>query len=409
MVIVNRHIGELIPYENNAKKHDKRQIANVAESIRQYGFVQPVVIDRDGVIVIGHCRVLAAKKLGMADVPCVLVEDLTPEQVNALRIVDNKTNESPWDLSMLSAELPELDLSGFEFDFNLPEIKEEPEEAAGNMELTEEDQKFMERMAAGEVSEEDEEYQVFVEKFKPKKTTDDCYTPQPVYEAVRNWCRKKYGIGESVRVVRPFYPGGDYTKEDYSGDCVVIDNPPFSILSSICEWYEKRGIRYFLFAPALTLLSTMSGRARYVAAGVSVTYANGANVSTSFVTNMGTDRAAAEPELKRLVQEANDAFLKENRKELPKYSYPDNVLASSMLSYLAIHGTEFHLSDNDAAFVRGLDAQKDKGKVLFGGGFLISEKAAAEKVAAEKAAAEKAAAEKWSLSPKEKDIISKLG
>lgn len=117
MVIVNRPIGELIPYEKNAKKHDKRQVANVAESIRQYGFVQPVVIDRDGVVVIGHCRVLAAKKLGMTEVPCVSVEDLTPEQVNALRIVDNKTNESPWDLSMLSVELPELDLSGFEFDF----------------------------------------------------------------------------------------------------------------------------------------------------------------------------------------------------------------------------------------------------------------------------------------------------
>lgn len=117
MVIINRPIGELIPYEKNAKKHDKRQVANVAESIRQYGFVQPVVIDRDGVIVIGHCRVLAAKKLGMTEVPCVSVEDLTPEQVNALRIVDNKTNESPWDLSMLSVELPELDLSGFEFDF----------------------------------------------------------------------------------------------------------------------------------------------------------------------------------------------------------------------------------------------------------------------------------------------------
>lgn len=117
MVIINRPIGELIPYEKNAKKHDKRQIANVAESIRQYGFVQPVVIDRDGVIVIGHCRVLAAKKLGMTEAPCVSVEDLTPEQVNALRIVDNKTNESPWDLSMLLVELPELDLSGFEFDF----------------------------------------------------------------------------------------------------------------------------------------------------------------------------------------------------------------------------------------------------------------------------------------------------
>jgi site-specific DNA-methyltransferase (adenine-specific) len=127
MDVVNRPVGELVPYEKNAKKHDRRQIANVAESIRQYGFVQPVVIDRDGVIVIGHCRVLAAKKLGMTEVPCVSVDDLTPEQVNALRIVDNKTNESPWDLGLLAEELPELDLSGFEFDFDSVAKKQKEE------------------------------------------------------------------------------------------------------------------------------------------------------------------------------------------------------------------------------------------------------------------------------------------
>ena len=89
MYVKNIPIKEIVPYARNAKKHDKRQIDIVAESIRQYGFVQPVVIDRDGVIVIGHCRVLAAKKVGMEEVPCVCVDDLTPEQVNALRLVDN--------------------------------------------------------------------------------------------------------------------------------------------------------------------------------------------------------------------------------------------------------------------------------------------------------------------------------
>lgn len=121
MNVKNIPIGEIVPYARNAKKHDKRQIDNVAESIRQYGFVQPVVIDRDGVIVIGHCRVLAAKQLGMEAVPCVCVDDLTPEQVNALRIVDNKSAEdgSVWDFDMLSMELPEIDLSAFDFDFNI--------------------------------------------------------------------------------------------------------------------------------------------------------------------------------------------------------------------------------------------------------------------------------------------------
>ena len=119
MDVKNIPIKEIVPYAKNAKKHDKRQIDNVAESIRQYGFVQPVVVDKDGIIVIGHCRVLAAKKLGMEAVPCVCVDDLTPEQVNALRLVDNKTNESDWDMDLLSMELPEIDLSAFDFDWGL--------------------------------------------------------------------------------------------------------------------------------------------------------------------------------------------------------------------------------------------------------------------------------------------------
>ena len=119
MDIVQRKVSELIPYAKNTKKHDKKQINNVAESIKQYGFVQPVVIDKDGVIVIGHCRVLGAKKLGMQEVPCVCVDDLTPEQVNALRIVDNKSNESEWHMDFLAEELKELDLSAFDFDFGL--------------------------------------------------------------------------------------------------------------------------------------------------------------------------------------------------------------------------------------------------------------------------------------------------
>ena len=124
MDIVQRNVSDLIPYAKNTKKHDKKQINNVAESIKQYGFVQPVVIDKDGVIVIGHCRVLGAKKLGMKEVPCVCVDDLTPEQVNALRIVDNKSNESDWDMDMLAEELPELDLSAFDFDFGIEEDEE---------------------------------------------------------------------------------------------------------------------------------------------------------------------------------------------------------------------------------------------------------------------------------------------
>ena len=125
MNIESRLLADIVPYSKNAKKHDNRQINNVAESIKQYGFVQPIVIDRDGVIVIGHCRALAAKKLGMKEVPCVCVDDLTPEQVNALRIVDNKSNESEWDYDLLADELAELDLSDFDFDFGFSVDEEE--------------------------------------------------------------------------------------------------------------------------------------------------------------------------------------------------------------------------------------------------------------------------------------------
>lgn len=125
MNIVQKPLSEITPYAKNAKKHDKTQIANVAESIKQYGFVQPIVVDKDGIIVIGHCRALAAKKLGMKIVPCVCVDDMTPEQVNALRLVDNKSNESDWDFDLLADELPDVDLSGFDFEWGLPEDQTE--------------------------------------------------------------------------------------------------------------------------------------------------------------------------------------------------------------------------------------------------------------------------------------------
>ena len=127
MQIIQKKLADIVPYAKNTKKHDETQIKNVAESIKKYGWVQPIVIDDDGTIVIGHCRALAAERLGIEEVPCVVVSDLTEDEINALRIVDNKTNESPWDFDLLSAELPEIDLSDFEFDFDFG-IEDEEEE-----------------------------------------------------------------------------------------------------------------------------------------------------------------------------------------------------------------------------------------------------------------------------------------
>ena len=407
MQVKQVRLQELRPYEANAKKHDDRQIKNVAESIRQYGFVQPIVADRNGVIVIGHCRFLAAQMLGLQEVPCVCVDDLTPEQVNALRLVDNKSNESGWDYDLLAAELGTLDMSAFDFDWGFPCIDE--------TELTNEEreQEFRERMERGELSDDDEEYQEFIKKFEAKKTTDDCYTPDNIYDAVRDWAVEKYEIGNAA-IVRPFYPGGDYKSEKYPSGCVVIDNPPFSIISEICEWYTSKRINFFLFAPTLTLLGIMRGSANYVACGCGVVYENGASVNTSFVTNMGGNKIVAAADLREILDDENKKNLKKLHRELPKYSYPDEVLTATMLCYMAAHGVSLEISERDAHFIRALDAQKASGKGLFGSGFLLSEKAAAEKAAAEKAAAEKAAAEKdntyiWELSEREWEIVAGLG
>ena len=412
MNVVYKKLREITPYDKNAKKHDKTQIANVAESIKQYGFVQPIVIDRDGVIVIGHCRALAAKKLGMKEVPCVCVDDLTPEQVKALRLVDNKSNESDWDFDLLADELPGLDLDAFDFDWCFPDDDK--------TELTNEEreQEFRERMERGELSDDDEEYQEFLKKFEAKKTTDDCYTPDNIYNAVRDWADEKYKIGDAA-IVRPFYPGGDYKSEKYPSGCVVIDNPPFSIISEICEWYTSKRINFFLFAPTLTLIGIMRGSANYVACGSSVVYDNGARVNTSFVTNMGKNKIVAAADLREILDGENKKNLRKLRRELPKYSYPDEVLTATMLCYMAAHGVSLEIGERDTHFIRSLDAQKASGKGLFGSGFLLSEKAAAEKAAAEKAAAEKAAAEKaaaekvntdiWELSEREREIVRGLG
>lgn len=107
----------------------------------------------------------------------------------------------------------------------------------------------------GQVGKDD--YGEFTDKFKPRLTTDDCYTPVEVYEAVLGWLREKVDI-EGCNIVRPFWPGGDYEAYDYKEDDVVVDNPPFSILAGILRFYRDRGIRFFLFGPQLTLFSSSS-------------------------------------------------------------------------------------------------------------------------------------------------------
>lgn len=108
MIIENVKVSDLIPYIRNNKEHDKEQVKMIANSIKEYGFNQPLCIDKNNVVVVGHGRLLAAKELKMDEVPCVRMEDLTEEQINKYRILDNKLNESEWDVLKLKEELNEL-------------------------------------------------------------------------------------------------------------------------------------------------------------------------------------------------------------------------------------------------------------------------------------------------------------
>ena len=437
-------IGELAPYARNARTHSESQIAQIRASLREFGFVNPVIIDSDRNIIAGHGRVLAAKAEGMIEVPCVLVEHLTDAQRRAYILADNRLAEqSGWDTEMLALELGEikadgmdLALTGFDTEAmilddpaaladTLGESKSKSGEPESKPDTPETDtpdaaalaaEAFEAGMAAAEAGEESEEYAAFVEKFKPKKTTDDCYTPASVYEAVKTWAIDKYGLAGRP-IVRPFYPGGDYQKMTYSDGAVVIDNPPFSILAEIVDFYHAHHIDFFLFAPSLTAFARMIGRdwLHPVVAHASITYENGAIVNTSFETNMGAARVTVSHELhdQIIAADAQEKAERRSSEPLPKYSYPVEIATAAGLGYLAAHGISLEIMPDSCTPIRSLESQRAAGKAIYGGGLLLSsqaaaEKAAAEKAAAEKAAAEKAAATKWPLSDAEREIINGL-
>lgn len=131
-------IKKLIPYENNARTHNEKQVEKIAKSINEFGFINPVIIDNEYKIIAGHGRVLGAIKLGMSEVPCLFVEDLSEEQKRAYILADNKLAlDAGWDEELLRIELQELQdlkfditLTGFELDdFKIAEIiKDEDDE-----------------------------------------------------------------------------------------------------------------------------------------------------------------------------------------------------------------------------------------------------------------------------------------
>lgn len=245
--------------------------------------------------------------------------------------------------------------------------------------------------------ETDEKYEAFVEKFKPKKTTDDCFTPPEVYEIIKNWVMKQYNIPQTAKIVRPFYPGGDYKNYDYPKDCVVIDNPPFSLISQIV-----------LFAPTLTLFSTAAGKTSYIVAGAKITYQNGANVNTSFVTNLEKCKVRIVGEINELIKNTKIS------KKKPKYEYPKNIISAAILQKMCRYDVDIKIPEKETFFIRKMEKQKSG---IYGAAFLISDQAAEkikeemtriENIKQNEATATEWELTEWELSEKEKDIIKYL-
>lgn len=119
--------SELIPYGKNAKKHPAEQVRLIANSIREFGFRQPIVVDQNNVVVIGHGRLLAAKRLKLREVPVERITDLSEDQIKALRLADNSVAESDWNMDLLAQEIAEIDMDMSDFGLDI-ELEDEPEE-----------------------------------------------------------------------------------------------------------------------------------------------------------------------------------------------------------------------------------------------------------------------------------------
>lgn len=180
--IIEKSIAEITPYEKNPRKNDEA-VEYVANSIKEFGFKVPIVIDKNGVIVAGHTRYKAAQELGLEKLPCVIADDLTDEQVKAFRIADNKTSEkASWDNDLLKEELGEIldefDMTDFGFgEFELTILQ-------GDYEPEPYDDEMMEQYSEND------------EKFTAKKRVIITYT-----EETETQVAEVLGVGEIKKVV----------------------------------------------------------------------------------------------------------------------------------------------------------------------------------------------------------------
>lgn len=361
---------------DNKYKQLVESISNTPEMMK----ARPLIVHQQGekyVVLAGNMRLRAMRELKWHECPCAITAEGTDaKKLREYAIKDNVAfGEDDMDLLANEWDLGELQDWGMDFSFNLPkDVHDRSEWAQG---------------------EADEEYNEFVEKFAPKLTTDDCYTPPAVYDVVLQWAKEKYNIGEQTTIVRPFFPNGDFERYDYPKDCVVIDNPPFSIFGQIVDFYQDRGIRFVLFCDQRTAHNVVVTRegVTFICTNATVTYENGATVATAFVTNMSPELVLhTEPSLKEGIESLID---KESNRKL--IHHPNSILTGRIMRVCTV---QFALSRKDL-----IPYTKCSGivKKPFGSIGLIGDKKAAELKAAELKVVEK-----LEIEPSDYELIAQL-
>ena len=364
---------------------DLDRIANSIQTDPDFLEDRPVLVvpcDKKYIVFGGNMRREGSDKVGLKEIPAVIYypeTDADRDTIKRRAILDNGAFGA-WDFDALANEWDDLPLT----DWGVPAWKTEREMERDAKKQMENGGLSSQGMEGGEG------YDEFLDKFKQKLTTDDCYTPAPVYDAVLDFVAKNILPLDGIAVVRPFYPGGNYEDlSQYPQGCVVIDNPPFSIISKIIRFYCQHGIRFFIFAPQLTLFSAPDCDVTYIVASAAVTYENGAVVRTGFITNLVEDlRVWVCSDLHDAIEAAQEG----EDKTKQGFVYPDNIITAATLGKLAVHGTEYKVRKKSCEYIKQSDSAEEQGRALYGGGFIISDRAAAERAAAERAAAERAAA-----------------
>ena len=258
MQIEHIELTELKPYEKNAKKHPPKQVDLLAKNIQRFGFTTPVLVDKDNSVIAGHGRLLALKQLGHKDVPCVRMEHLTPDEVKALRLADNKIAElGEWDMDLAIDELKELDtnlleLTGFDKDLiiepdekddEVPDVPVEPQSKLGDLyELGEH------RVLCGDSTKLED-----VERLMDGKKADMVFTDPPYgvsYQSNRRTKTDKFDVLDNDQHI---LTGWIPLASSYSNGFMFIwttwkvieewneATKPLGELTNLIVWYKKGG------------------------------------------------------------------------------------------------------------------------------------------------------------------------